>query len=193
VRGKAPDVRKRVRSIVAVLWLSLLLSGCAGRGAMSPSAAAPHAAIGDGLARLRVATRPFHALDSAVAAGYARDVPDCLVHEHHGAMGFHHVNRGYVDAVVDVERPEILLYERRPDGEYRLNGVEFIVPYRAWPRDSVAPTLMGQRLKREDNLKIWYLHVWAWTDNTDGVFADFNPAVSCSDTARRVFKPFSAP
>ena len=117
-----------------------------------------------------------------MAAGYVRDVPDCLVHEHHGAMGYHHANRVYADAKVEVERPEILLYERRPNGEYRLNGVEFIVPYRAWARDSVAPVLMGQKLKHEDNLKIWYLHVWAWTNNADGLFADFNPDVRCPST-----------
>jgi len=59
-------------------------------------------------------------------------------------------------------RPQILLYERFPSGEYRLNAVEFIIPYRLWAPDSVAPILMGQRLHHEDNLKIWYLHVWAW-------------------------------
>ena len=143
--------------------------------------------------RLRAATRSYRSLDSAVAAGYRRDVPDCLVHEHHGAMGYHHVNSGYVDATVDVERPEILLYERLPSGEYRLNGVEFIVPYRVWPRDSVAPLLMGQRLKHEDNLKIWYLHVWAWTKNADGLFADFDPDVTCPASARKVFTPFAEP
>src|SRR5207237_10734483 len=111
----------------------------------------------------RAATRPDRTLDSAVAAGYTRDVGDCLVHEHHGAMGYHHVNRGYVDAKTDVERPEILLYERLPDGSYRLNGVEFIVPYRVWPRDSVAPVLLNQTLHHEDNLQLWYLHVWAST------------------------------
>ena len=190
-----------MRPIIAALLPSLALSclSCAGRAARAPRPEAAAVTAADeevlrGLARLRMATRPYvAALDSAVAAGYAREVRDCLVHEHHGAMGYHHVNRGYVDAAVDVERPEILLYERRPDGRYRLNGVEFIVPYQAWPRDSVAPTLMGQRLKHEDNLKIWYLHVWAWTPNADGLFADFNSAVSCDATARKIFTPFSAP
>jgi hypothetical protein len=149
------------------------------------------AQVTDGVDRLRAATRPFHALDSAVAVGYPRTVPDCLVHEHHGAMGYHHVNRGYVDAKLDVERPEILLYERRPDGAYRLNGVEFIVPYRAWSRDSIAPVLMGQRLNHEDNLKIWYLHVWAWTKNPEGLFANFNPDVACLDGTGKVYKPFT--
>jgi len=149
--------------------------------------------VTQGLARLRAATQPFRSLDSAVTAGYARNVADCLVHEHHGAMGYHHVNSKYADATVDIEHPEILLYERMPSGDYKLNGVEFIVPYRAWSRDSVAPTLMGQRLKHEDNLKIWYLHVWAWSNNTDGVFADFNPSVRCPAGASKVFRPFEQP
>ncbi len=151
--------------------------------------AAPDPQVRRDLARLRAATQPFRQLDAAVAAGYARTVADCLVHEHHGAMGYHHLNPRYVDAAVELDQPEILLYERMPDGAYRLNGVEFIVPYRAWPRDSVAPVLMGQRLKHEDNLKIWYLHVWAWSENRDGVFADFNPAVQCDAASRKVFRP----
>jgi hypothetical protein len=47
-------------------------------------------------------------------------------------------------------------------------------------------------LRREDNLKIWYLHVWAWLDNRKGVFADFHPAAQCAPDARKVFKPSSA-
>jgi hypothetical protein len=139
---------------------------------------------------LRAATRRFQLLDSAVAAGYARDVADCLVHEHHGAMGYHHSNRALADANVETARPEILLYERKSDGTDRLNGVEYIVPYRAWPRDSVPPVALGQRMKHEDNLQIWYLHVWAWSNNADGIFADFNPSVQCSASASKVFKPF---
>ena len=171
-------------------WIVCVVAaiGCA-RG-VHPAHTAPGA---DGIARLRAATQSFHSVDSAAAAGYARDVRDCLIHEHHGAMGYHHSNPKYADAKVEIERPEILLYERLPSGEYRLNGVEFIVPYRAWPRDSVPPELMGQKLKHEDNLKIWYLHVWAWTENRDGLFADFNPDVQCPAGASKVFTPYSAP
>ena len=110
----------------------------------------------DAIEQLRAATRPYHSLDSAAAAGYAREVRDCLVHEHHGAMG-------------------------------SPNGVEYIIPYSAWPRDSIAPVAMGQTMRREDNLKIWFLHVWAWKENPDGVFADYHPHVSCPPEARRVF------
>lgn len=156
-------------------------------------AAPATAQSGNDLERLRTATRRFRDLDSAVAAGYVRDVPDCLVHEHHGAMGYHHANRALADAKVETEHPEILLYERLPGGEYRLNGVEYIVPYRDWPRDSTAPIALGQTMKHEDNLQIWYLHVWAWSNNSDGLFADFNPAVQCPAAASKVFRPFERP
>jgi hypothetical protein len=150
-----------------------------------------HRTTGD-LERLREATRPFQNLDAAVAAGYPRENPDCLVHEHHGAMGYHHVNRELLTTQLDVTKPQILLYERN-GSEYRLNGVEFIIPYRLWPRDTTAPTIMGQRMKHEDNLKIWYTHVWAWKNNSDGLFADFNPDVTCPASASKVYTPFAAP
>ena len=141
------------------------------------------------LAILRHATRPFQNIDSAVAAGYPRTVGACLVHEEHGAMGYHHSNPALADARVEINRPEILLYERLPSGAYRLNGVEYIVPYRAWSRDSVPPVAFGQKMRHEDNLQLWYLHVWAWTENPDGLFANFNPSVQCPDSAKRVFRP----
>ena len=139
---------------VSLVSLAVLLAACAPIAAVAQNAAGNSAP--PGIDRLRAATRPFHALDSAVAVGYAPTVADCLVHEHHGAMGYHHVNRSYLDAKAEIERPEILLFERLQDGTYRLNGVEYIVPYAHWPRDSVAPTIFGQSMKREDNLKFWY-------------------------------------
>lgn len=48
--------------------------------------------VASGIRDLRDATRPFNTIDSAVAVGYTRQVRDCLVHEHHGAMGYHHTN-----------------------------------------------------------------------------------------------------
>lgn len=180
------------RAVLLLLACAAMSAGCRAQ-AGTQARATEDPRVSEGLARLRAATEPFKNLDAAVAAGYARNVAECLVHEHHGAMGYHHLNRALADASVDVEHPEILLYERLPGGAYRLNGVEFIVPYRAWPRDSTPPVLMGRQLEHEDNLNLWYMHVWAWANNSDGVFADFNPAVQCPDSARRVFKPFARP
>jgi len=143
----------------------------------------------DGIRRLRTATDAFHNLDSAVAAGYPREVEACIVHEHHGAMGYHHLNRAYVDGTLVPEHPQFLLYERRPDGSYRLNGAEFVLPYRFYSRDSTPPVFMGQKLAREDNFKYWYLHVWAWTKNPEGLFALFNPDVVCPEGLGQVYHP----
>ena len=163
----------------------VLTIACHQRGGpdFQPSAAPP------GIGVLEAATRPFQSLDAAVAAGYAATVPNCLVHEHHGAMGYHHTNPKFMDAMVDVSKPEILLYERLESGEYRLNGVEFIVPYRAWPRDSTPPRVLGQVMLQEENLQFWYLHVWVWKPNPDGMFANFHPQVSCPAETRKVFRP----
>ena len=172
------------------LTVLALAGGCTRNPTVASAPVADEAAAG--LARLKAATTPFNSLDSAVAAGYPRTVSDCLVHEHHGAMGYHHVNRSNLSHDIAVEKPQILLYEQMPDNSYRLNAVEFIIPYRLWPRDSVAPKLMGQTLHQEDNLKFWYLHVWAFRENPNGVFANFHPDVKCPDATRKVYTPFPA-
>jgi hypothetical protein len=147
--------------------------------ATSPDPAAYGAAVTDGYDRVRAATAPFKQLSAAVAAGYAPTVESCLADPEHGAMGYHHINRAYVDKTLEIERPEILLYERLGDGSYALNGVEYIVPYRVWPADSVPPRIMGRELQRSDDLKLWYMHMWVWKRNPAGLFANWNPDAAC--------------
>jgi hypothetical protein len=187
-----------MRSISPLAFLVALATVAAWTLAAPTLAAAQDAppdspAVAKALDSVRAAIRRFQNLDTAAAAGYSRDVPACLVHEHHGAMGYHHTNPSLADAEVETQRPEMLLFERLPGGAYRLNGVEYIVPYRAWPRDSTPPVALGQRMRHEDNLQLWYLHAWVFTANPDGVFADFNPDVQCPAAASRVFKPFARP
>lgn len=165
-------------------------TNASGGGDAMRGIATGNAAVDADLATLRRATSSFHVLDSAVAAGYPRDVADCLVHEHHGAMGYHHVNRANLSRNLNVTKPQILLYQRMADGTYRLNGVEFILPFTLLSRDSTPPTILGQTMHREDNLKFWYLHVWAWNPNKDGVFANFHPDVTCPEGKSKVYTPF---
>jgi len=181
-----------LRPSITTVLASVMVGAC-GHATPAGAPAQLDPLVASDLEQLRAATRAYQSLDSAAAAGYTGDVKDCLVHEHHGAMGYHHSNRSFADGKVDLDRPEILLYERLPDGTYRLNGVEFIVPYRFWPRDSIPPTVMGQTMKREDNLKFFYTHVWAWTPNPDGLFADFHPNVKCAEGTSKVFTPYTAP
>jgi len=151
--------------------------GTSGSGAAAPSTLSP--SVARDIARLRTATAPFKSLDSAVAAGYARAVAQCISHPQLGGMGYHHQNSALVDGKLEVEHPEILVYRRAPGGAYELTGVEYEVPYAVAPRDSTPPTIMGQPLKRFDAIKMWYLHVWPWLENPAGMFADWNPRVTC--------------
>jgi len=134
-------------------------------------------AVDRDIARVRAATARFTAADAATAAGY-KQVTECVEHQPDGAMGYHFQNNALLDTTLDVEHPEVLVYERKPDGTFKLNGVEFLVPISAW-KTSEAPRIMGQPLKRADSLGIWYLHVWSSEPSPNGVFADWNPRVKC--------------
>jgi hypothetical protein len=170
----------------SVLLVLFATAACAANSVRSVTRGYGGAAV-DGVARLRAATKSFTVLDSAVAAGYRRDVPNCVVHEHHGAMGYHHLNATYADGTLVPEHPQFLLYQRLANGTYQLTGAEFFAPYRYWPRDSTPPVLMGQPLLREDAFNYWYLHVWAWLANPDGLFADFNPNVTCLPGTAKIY------
>jgi hypothetical protein len=134
-------------------------------------------AIDRDVARVRAATEKFKSTGAAEAAGYKR-VTDCVEYQPHGAMGYHFQNNALLDTTLDVEHPEVLVYERKPDGAFKLNGVEFLVPISAWAA-AEPPRIMGQALKRADSLGIWYLHVWTWEPSPSGLFSDWNPRVKC--------------
>ena len=129
--------------------------------------------------RVRAATSSFRDLNEAVRAGYPDHVAQCFDNPPEGGMGYHHVHPDLMDARLEVEKPEILVYERGRDGSYALVGVEYAVPIDAWVEEE-PPSIMGESLRRSERLGIWYLHVWVWRENPQGLFADWNPAVSCT-------------
>ena len=107
-----------------------------------------------------------------------------------GAMGMHFLNGKLMgDGDVNVMQPEILLYEPLPNGKLRLTGADYIVDAAEWdsnPKHKGAPPeLLGQLFHYFDSpnrfgLKPFYtLHVWAWKDNPNGTFTNWNPNVSC--------------
>ena len=105
-----------------------------------------------------------------------------------GAMGLHFV-RGDIlhDGEVKASEPEILLFEPVRDGGIRLTGADFIVFKEEWEakHPGEVPELNGQLFHLFDSpnrfgLDPFYtLHVWAWKDNPNGTFANWNPNVSC--------------
>ena len=126
---------------------------------------------------IRDATSKFKSTEVAEAAGY-KLATDCVQHQPAGAMGYHFNNEALFDATLDLERPEVLVYEKRPDGTFQLNGVEFYVPTSAW-KSAEPPRIMGQNLQTAPGLGFWFLHVWVWKRNPSGLFAMWNPDVKC--------------
>jgi hypothetical protein len=74
----------------------------------------------------------------------------------------------------------VLVYEPRPDGTQRLVAVEYMIPRAMWhaAHPGTRPTLFGETFE-EGPMASYTLHVWLWRHNTSGMFAAFNPAVSC--------------
>lgn len=129
--------------------------------------------------RVRAATEEFHDIAAAHAAGYPTTVPGCLENPPEGGMGLHYMHPELMDDHLEVERPEILVYAPTSGEEAELAGVEYIVPYSERGPDEEAPRIFGRALKPSEGLELWYLHVWVWKPNSNGLFADWNPAVEC--------------
>ena len=134
---------------------------------------------------VRQATAQFK--DVGKADGYAL-LHGCVSGPQEGAMGIHFANGSLVgDGALDALHPEALLYEPK-DGKLQLVGVEYIVIADDWnAHHQTPPVLMGQLLNYSGapnrfGIPAFYeLHVWAWKNNPDGVFADWNPRVSCEE------------
>ena len=132
------------------------------------------------LATLRRVTAPFHSFRKAKAAGWLTKITDCMTDpKGAGGMGFHYGNTALINATVRVDEPELLLYEPEKDGRLRLVAVEYIIPYNYHSRESAPPVLFGQQFKQNDTFQLWGLHAWVWKENPSGIFANWNPRVSC--------------
>jgi hypothetical protein len=176
------------RSILVVLSMTpMLLSPVAslqGDVAQHPEHAtgSPSAFV----AAVRRATEQFRDVRD-VPPGYG-PVLGCVSGPEQGAMGVHFVNPTLlVDGALDAAQPEALIYEFK-QGAARLVGVEFIVFADVWHSTHPSndpPVLEGQLLQFVDSpnrfgLPAHYeLHVWAWRDNPNGAFVDWNRRVSC--------------
>lgn len=136
---------------------------------------------------VREATDQYRNVSKAVQDGYGL-LFGCVSGGDYGAMGLHFVNgaRVFDDGELDVMRPEIVLYEPLPNGRMRITGADYLVIAADWDaKHAGPPELMGQlfHLFESPNrfgLPPFYtLHVWAWKDNPNGTFTNWNPAVSC--------------
>lgn len=133
--------------------------------------------------KVRHATARY--LDINVALGEGYSPGPCVSGPNRGAMGVHLINVSLLGKALDAEHPEALIYEPVSDGRMRLVGVEFITFASDWVNE--VPTLEGHLLNltgapnRYGIPPFFEIHVWAWRNNPDGTFADWNPHVTCAN------------
>ena len=143
------------------------------------------AGIAKQLAQAKAAVDKYQSVDAAKADGYVAD-PVCISSPE-GAMGIHYVKGpALADSVVDPTKPEILTYLPTPSGLVLLAAEYFKADAdQDLSTDSDRPTLFGRAfdgpmLGHAPGMPKHYdLHVWLWKPNPSGMFAQWNPEVSC--------------
>lgn len=151
----------------------------------------------DELAQVRGVTAQFHRVEEALAAGYElgwvngsgnRILTHCVSHPTAGAMGYHYFNAALMaDTTVDALEPEALVYAPAADGGLKLVAVEWVVrgPGSNPPGLSATdpkPSVLGQEMEilvPPPGPGFYIAHAWVWAHNPSGMFAHWNPEVSC--------------
>jgi len=135
---------------------------------------------------VRAGTKQYINVNNATAAGYGPFL-GCVAGTDHGAMGVHYVNGTLLgNLTLDPSQPQALIYEPN-DGKMTLVGVEFILDSASWlaANNNTPPVLDGQVFNfvgapnRFNIPSFFELHVWAWRDNPQGSFVDWNNGVTC--------------
>lgn len=187
----------RALTSLSVVPLLSLIAACARTAETPPTASgvvaahATHAQLPNGeltaeqkkaIADLRNATVKFHDFAYATSAnggGYTVQYPAGCAAAATGAQGVHYLNPSLVDNSIELLRPELIMYEPGPNGQMNLVGVDYVVPL---DQATTAPTLLGVNLSPLGApLNVWAIHIWAWRPNPLGMFAQWNPKVSCGD------------
>jgi hypothetical protein len=183
--------------VVAVLIPTVAFGrpDAAGHAMAGHAMAADDAALQDELAQVRRVTARFHRVEAAIEAGYelgwvngsgVRILTGCVSHPTAGAMGYHYFNAELMaDNAVDALEPEALVYAPAADGGLKLVAVEWVVrgPDSNPPGVSEPPSVLGMEmhiLVPPPGPAFYLMHAWVWANNPSGMFADWNPEVSCT-------------
>ena len=149
--------------------------------------------------RPRSTTKEERALEDGFAPSrHCRESPGV------GAMGYHYLNLPRASNLdVNHREPGLLLYEPQKNGKVRVVGVEYFVPllvmgpggpqlyFGAEPPApgrilNPAPELFGRKfdgpMAGHGPGEPWHydMHAWLWRHNPGGMFAPYNPKVSCA-------------
>lgn len=185
--------RRTVLALALTGTLGATAAGVALTGNGLAAASSPNKPVqltGQERTLIRQHTRQFRDVDAAVAAGYI-PTHECVAHPELGGMGYHYVHPQYVgDDVIDVTKPEVLVYHDGPNGELRLGAVEWLRfdADQDLSTDDDRPFLFdkyafeGPMEGHEPGMPRHFdLHLWLYRHNPAGELTGFNPAVSCPD------------
>jgi hypothetical protein len=138
------------------------------------------------LSNIQSATDRFQSLETASAAGYNFTPTLDYCNPGVGGAGYHYINLGLIDTIVDPLQPEAMIYVPDTNGTLHLGAVEYIVPVTAWNTEHKAewPQVMDQQFHLNSTLNVYTLRVWVWKDNPSGRFEDWNPSISCLQYAK---------
>lgn len=175
--------RRRVGAVAATLALAATVVTVA----PAPAAVATTFADRLDLVTVRASTARYLYEPLAIADGYIRGGDDeCVAVPGLGVMGIHYVNPARIGGL-DPRKPDILLYVPGPNGRRQLVAVEYFTvdADQNLVTDEDRPSLFGQAFDGPmpghfPGQPVHYdLHVWIWKVNPAGMFAPFNPRLSC--------------
>jgi hypothetical protein len=169
---------------------AIVLAGSSGLGSRAGADATSTVHLAPELRLAKAATARFRSVGEARAAGYAgpREGRRACVESTSGGMGVHFASPTLMKSpILDVRRPEMLVYEKTGAGELRLVALEY---FKSDADQDVhtqgdRPTLFGRAFDgpmpgHRRGMGVHYeLHVWLWKHNPRGLFSAWNPHVRC--------------
>ena len=187
-RGLAAAALTTAAAVAAVLAATPGVSSAHdGEHAEDGGSTAGSTSVGRGhlVAQLRKDLRPYQDVTKALADGFF-PAGGCTAIPA-GGMGIHYVNPWRMGGDIDARLPQILLYGPTADGGLELLGAEYMAvdEDQNLSTDGDRPVLLGQPFDgpmpgHEEGMPVHYdLHVWTHKANPAGVFAPWNPKVSC--------------
>jgi len=183
--------------------VAIVIAACSGQGTpSSPSAVGLHSEAGhvpaggrsepspniaSELAAVRAVTAKYHNISAALTDGYQLGyrgvVTGCVANPTAGAMGYHYFNWAKMDdPAINANDPEVLVYHTSDEGTLVLGAVEWVVHKPLWEQagNTAAPVVFDTTLHVINPVLNWYIaHAWIWKQNPSGMFADWNPDVTC--------------
>jgi hypothetical protein len=128
---------------------------------------------------VRAATLKYKDIGEAFADGYILFYR-CTEQPGVGTMGQHLLNEALLgDLGLDPLRPEVLVYQPTRAGGYRLVAVEYVT-------FQAGQTVLGQPMNTVPvgnrygvPVEFYAKHAWIWQGNPKGIFADWNPSITC--------------